>query len=366
MIISDLFYGDPMTTSPKAAPEPDDGKKGEKKPKHFNLKDLIINLEKIDSLHTTQSISIDIPDSIRDSTATLEKWKRFKESLDHQNAVSKLQKEIQETLLKLEQERLSNASKSLILEELKQKVINLDTQNRLGFLLNRTIPKAHPFLTRPGDLSEHFLKGGEYKIIVMSVDIRRSTELMLKAKSPEKFASFITRLCSDFEFIIKQNYGVIDKFTGDGILAFFPDFYSGQDAAYWAIKSASECHHRFANIYRELRSSFSSVLSDVGLGIGIDYGSSHLVQMAGGLTVVGAPVVYACRLGSAPANCTYLNQPAFELVNSKYSPYCTVNETILEIKHEGKIVVYDVKLNKTPFSPAVPNWERSAIVNKEP
>jgi hypothetical protein len=38
-------------------------------------------------------------------------------------------------------------------------------------------------------------------------------------------------------------------------------------------------------------------LKDTGLGIGIDFGATRLVQMAGGLSVVGAPVVYACRLG---------------------------------------------------------------------
>src|SRR5437879_4747931 len=39
--------------------------------------------------------------------------------------------------------------------------------------------------------------------------------------------------------------------------------------------------------------SFSSIRKDVGLGIGIDYGDVSLVSQMGGITVVGAPVVYA-------------------------------------------------------------------------
>src|SRR5262249_2842053 len=128
---------------------------------------------------------------------------------------------------------------------------------------------------------------------VMSVDIRRSTELMLKARTPEQFANFITTLCRDLESIVKSNYGVFDKFTGDGVLCFFPEFFTGDDAGYWVVKAANECHRAFELRYREFRSSFSTILIEVGLGIGIDYGTVHLVQMAGGLTVVGSPVVYA-------------------------------------------------------------------------
>ena len=37
---------------------------------------------------------------------------------------------------------------------------------------------------------------------------------------------------------ITDSYGVFDKFTGDGILAFFPEFFSGPDAGFLAIRAA--------------------------------------------------------------------------------------------------------------------------------
>jgi len=57
---------------------------------------------------------------------------------------------------------------------------------------------------------------------------------MLKARSPALFAGFMTQLCAALEVTIKEEYGVFDKFTGDGVLAFFPEFFSGKDAGYHA------------------------------------------------------------------------------------------------------------------------------------
>jgi class 3 adenylate cyclase len=193
----------------------------------------------------------------------------------------------------------------------------------------------------------------------MSVDIRRSTELMLKAREPARFAEFITALSEELFAVVIENNGVFDKFTGDGILAFFPQVFTGEDAAYFAVRAATECHRVFEQTYKASRSSFSSVLRGVGLGIGIDYGRVRLLKMADGLTVVGSPVVYACRLSGAPAGRTYLNQPAIEMIEDKYRRYCSIEECAINIKHEGEIVAYDVTTNHVDFKPANPSWRHA-------
>lgn len=232
----------------------------------------------------------------------------------------------------------------------------LEEKMSLQFLLTRVHPDAHQKLLSSAEFRQEFLQSQECYSYVMSIDIRRSTELMLKATSPQKFADFITDLCGKLSEIVIRNYGVYDKFTGDGILAFFPEFFSGKDAGYYALRSAVECHNAFKERYDSSRHVFNSVIKDIGLGIGIDFGIVKLVQMAGGLTVVGSPVVYACRFGSAPAGTTLLNHPAYKSIHDKYGAHIHVDETEIPIKHEGVNVAYKVKFGSSPYSPKSPDW----------
>jgi hypothetical protein len=78
--------------------------------------------------------------------------------------------------------------------------------------------------------------------------------------------------------------------------------------------------------------------------------------MAGGLTVVGVPVVYACRLSGAPAGVTLLNQPAYEKITDPMRENLSIDEDLLDIKHEGKILTYRVKRNGKVYKPVMPNW----------
>jgi len=184
---------------------------------------------------------------------------------------------------------------------------------------------------------------------------------MLKARSAADFATFMTSLCTSLGVAVKTNFGVFDKFTGDGVLAFFPSFYSGDDAGYYALRTAQLAQDIFKDLYCQSRNLFSTVLSDVGLGIGIDYGKVHLIKIAGGLTVVGEPVVYACRLGSAPAGTTLLNQPAFEQISPRYGGFCYISDTELPIKHEGGILCYSGRMAKSAYEPKPPPWLAGAM-----
>ena len=46
--------------------------------------------------------------------------------------------------------------------------------------------------------------------------------------------------------------------------------------------AADQCHAAFERHYHESRKSFKTVLTDVGLGIGIDYGLVRLSKSPGG------------------------------------------------------------------------------------
>lgn len=269
--------------------------------------------------------------------------------------IAALQQQIQERLNKLSIGPEKSPDKGK-LEELEHKLDELTKKQDIQHLLNSTNTAAHDKLINDESFRLLFAPTEEVSAFVVSVDIRRSTELMLKARSPKLFSGFITTLCTELDDIFKNNWAVVDKFTGDGMLAFFPEFYSGEDAGYHALKAAKECITSFVASYRKHRPTFNCVLRDIGLGIGIDYGKVHIVRMAGALTIVGQPVVYACRLSSCPPNRILLNQPAFEIISDKYAHVTTTTETSLEINHDGSLVCYDITLKGKEHLPKVPTW----------
>jgi class 3 adenylate cyclase len=260
----------------------------------------------------------------------------------------------------LESEQATSATHAQKVKELSDTVAEYRQKEQLAFLLERVGTEAKSALLASPGLRSEFTSAESRKLFAMSVDIRRSTDLMLKARSPHAFARFITALCDRLMAIVRDHHGVVDKFTGDGILCFFPEFFSGEDAGYRALAVADACHRTFQAQYRAARSSFHSVLNDVGLGIGIDYGECHFVQVAGSLTIVGAPVVYACRLSGAPAGTTLLNQPAYEAISQRHGGYVLLKESTIDVKHEGTLVAYTAELSRADFALKPPPWAARA------
>lgn len=241
-------------------------------------------------------------------------------------------------------------------EVFKKKYEELLKKVKLEYLASRVNQEAEKKLYRSKAFVNKFESAEMCNTVVISIDIRRSTDLMLKAKNPGLFSAFITTLSHKIIDIIKDNYGVIDKFTGDGILAFFPEFFSGPDAYYFALKTANECHECFAIFYKESRKCFTTVLKDVGLGIGIDSGKVHLQVINVNLTIVGTPVVYACRLSGAGPGITLINQTALEEIEKLYDKHISIKESEIDIKHEGLILAYIVDINFKAIEPKIPDW----------
>ena len=240
-------------------------------------------------------------------------------------------------------------------EELNTKNEELKKKNKLSNLLNRVNSQAQEKLFGSEEFQNQF-NNQTTNAFVVSIDIRRSTDLMLKAREPRLFAEFISSVASELRAVVLGNYGIFDKFTGDGVLAYFPDFYSGQDAGFYCVKTANECHDVFNSIYTQHRKCFTTITKETGLGIGVDYGTINLQQIGGELVIVGTPVVYACRMSSAKSGTTLLNQPAFEQLLEKYSSCLDFIETDLEIKNEGVTLAYRVQMNQKKYTCSAPEW----------
>lgn len=242
------------------------------------------------------------------------------------------------------------------IEELRKLKEELHSKEKISHILPRICEEARQKLLSDTAFRELFEDAKSCDCVVVSIDIRRSTELMLKARKPELFSKFITELSQKLSDIILNNFGIFDKFTGDGILAFFPKFYSGEHAIIRALKASEECHKIFEEHYKNSRECFNVFIKDVGLGIGIDYGTVTLVNTRNELTVVGIPVVYACRMGGARAGETLLNQPAKEEISRLCDNYIKVTETELNIKNEGIALAYLIEIHKSSFNVPKPDW----------
>ncbi len=281
-----------------------------------------------------------------------------------EDEISTLKKENKLLLQEIATKAETEQKKGREVENLRKNVEELNKKQRFQHLLYRVNESAKKKLLESEEFRNLFEESEACNAVVISVDIRRSTELMLKAREPKLYADFITNLCADLTRIILDNYGVFDKFTGDGILAFFPEFYSGQDTPYLAIKAADECHSCFSMHYQAKRNCFNSFLLDVGLGIGIDYGESHLVNIQDGLTVIGTPVVYACRMSGAKAGQTLLNQPAYEITSEKFGEYINFQESEIDVKHEGRTLAYAATLSEKTYKPKLPDWLKLPVSPK--
>ncbi|MBR1744732.1 MAG: adenylate/guanylate cyclase domain-containing protein [Fibrobacter sp.] len=236
-----------------------------------------------------------------------------------------------------------------------ENIRELENETLKKYLLSRLSQKAQEKKGEKNFL-DVFRLNSNHKSVVVSIDIRDSTQLMLNAKTPELFAEFISDVSEKISKVIKENYGIPDKFTGDGLLCFFSKGYSGEDAIYYALRASAAAHKLFETEYKKHYDKFSVVKADVGLGIGIDYGDVFFAPICQEPTIVGKPVVYACRLSAAPAYHTYLNQPAFECVEKKYSHLYSFDTHTISFKNQGSMVAYDVDLNFDAISPKEPEW----------
>jgi len=128
-------------------------------------------------------------------------------------------------------------------------------------------------------------------------------------------------------------------------------FYSGENVVIRCCITSKLCYDFFTDYYKRHRNKFKINLK-TGLGIGIDYGAAKLVRVNDDPTIVGVPVVYACRLSNAPSGHTYNNQSAYQkLKNSEIN----FKEIDFEINNQGIVTVYDLlELGTGNIKP--PNW----------
>ena len=140
-------------------------------------------------------------------------------------------------------------------------------------------------------------RGGELRTVtVLFSDIRGFTQMSEDQPAPE-----IVKLLNEyFEAMVEvvfANFGTLDKFMGDGLMAIWGAPVAGEDDAYYAIRAALEMKQELArlNATRSLRGE-----QELEIGIGIDTGSIVAGYLGStktmSYTVVGSAVNRAARL----------------------------------------------------------------------
>ena len=220
---------------------------------------------------------------------------------------------------------------------------NERNQIKLMKYMSRVNEEASCRMLEDADFASPFLETDSFDAVILSLDIRRSTELMLKCESPEVYADFINTLNEELTEAVKNRYGIYDKFTGDGLLSFFPDFYSGPKAIIFALLCSLDCQQIFTTVFDGYRKYFDIGEMQTGIGVGIDTGNVFKAGEGLEYTVVGKPVVYACRFSSAPAGHVYVTDRARKLLLDVDGSSFSVTETRIPIKHEDDMLAFDVK-----------------------
>lgn len=139
--------------------------------------------------------------------------------------------------------------------------------------------------------------------IVMVADIRKSQDLMTYGPSADFFRDKILEFTTQMRKIIKDNYGIFDKFTGDGFLCYFnsslcehfkKDYYTQMIKACKEILNFSDTFFQeWVKQIRKLPPNSS------GLTIGVDSGIIKFRDLDNHLFAIGDAIVWANRMSSA-------------------------------------------------------------------
>jgi class 3 adenylate cyclase len=181
---------------------------------------------------------------------------------------------------------------------------------RVARLLKTHAPPDWEQRFRATELLDSVIDGEPIQMFVMAADIRESTTLMKEAVRFERFALVMDKFVTSVRRGIRRSGGWFDKFTGDGLLAYWivqsasPEEYeerfvqSAGDIAHTA-QTLVELFHR--RVLEDFRSNSRNLSAGVGLSMGLDAGPGYLVKIADELTIVGSPVVGAVRMVTAAA-----------------------------------------------------------------
>ncbi len=171
--------------------------------------------------------------------------------------------------------------------------------------------------------------GGEKKdIIILFSDIVNFTSLSEKL-SPEKLVNFLNDYLTYMTEIVLENNGVVDKFIGDAIMAFWGAPIDEKNKIELACKSAIQMIEKLDELKLEWKKEYDC---DIDIRIGLNYGEAVIGNMGSknrfDYTAIGDSVNLASRL---------------EAINKFYKTRLMISQFVYE-KIKNKSIVREIDL----------------------
>jgi GAF domain-containing protein len=196
----------------------------------------------------------------------------------------------------------------------------------------------------------------QLEMSVLFADIRDFTALS-ETMTPEDNFKFINSYLSRMEPVISENYGFIDKYMGDGIMALFSgEADNAVKAGISMLQSLTEYNQYCAN----------SGYAPIKIGIGINTGSLMLGTMGGQNRMDGTVISDAVNLAARVENLTknykvplLITQHTYRrLINSSH--YAIRSLDIVKVKGKSELVtVYEV------FDTDIPEIKQAKLATKD-
>jgi len=171
--------------------------------------------------------------------------------------------------------------------------------SKLAELLSRFVS---PALLR--ELFLYGLRGEELgvdrvEVTVMFTDVAGFTTLTERSE-PEEIAEFLGMLYPMAMQVLEETHGTLDKFQGDGILAYWGAPDAVQNKEQWACQAGRLLQERFAEIAAAMKAKGRGEL-EVRVGVATGYVTAGYLggRKHAAYTIVGRPVNMSARLEGA-------------------------------------------------------------------
>ena len=187
--------------------------------------------------------------------------------------------------------------------------------------------------------------------IVVVADIRHSQDLITYSPTPEVFRDNLLNFIDGCRNIIKENYGIFDRVTGDGFICYFNKnlCFKFNEDYYSCMRNACEEILRFADkTFPNWISMLRKVPEDnIGISIGVDSGLVHYSEKDDQFFAISEASVWATRMCSeGKAGQIVINNIPFNYLSKLGQPFA-FNEIKCRAKNGERFLAHTLEFIET-------------------